>query len=440
MSLDGRTVALVEDDLIMGESLVDRLGLEGARVLWWRTRRDAADGLARARPDLVVCDLRLPDGSGEEVLRAAVVTPDAPPFLFVTAYGDIDQAVRLMREGAGDYLTKPFDMETFLDRARQLMRPLRPEGEGALGISAAICDVERLLRRVAPLSSPVLLTGETGSGKEVCARFLHDAAGRPSPFVAVNCAAIPRDLLESELLGHERGAFTGASARHRGFAERAGAGILFLDEIGELDPRLQAKLLRLLEERYFHRLGGEAPVPFKARLVCATNADLDARVRDGTFREDLLYRINVIHFRIPPLRERPDDVEWLVGRFLAAFSGDRPDAPGIGEPGMRALREHRWPGNVRELRNRVERAVALGLGPWISPGDLFPERSVAGLSGCDAAPTLEIARDEAERREIRRALLESDGQVGTAAARLGIARTTMWEKMKRHGIAVVGAR
>ena len=437
MSLEGRTIAIVEDDPIMGESLADRLTLEGARVLWWQSCEAATENLENTSPDLVVCDIRLPDGSGEDVFRVACSAPDAAPFLFVTAYGEIDQAVRLMRDGAGDYMTKPFDMTSFLRRVEQLLRPSRENGSPVLGISPQMLALEKMLRRIAPLSAPVLLAGETGVGKEVCARYLHGLRGpRPGPFIAVNCAAIPKDLLESELFGHERGAFTGATARHLGYAERARGGILFLDEIGELDLKLQAKLLRLLEDRAFHRIGGEAAVPFDGRLVCATNADLGCRVAESAFREDLLYRINVLTVTIPPLRERPEDAEWLAERFVEALAADAGvELNGLSGLALAEIRVHAWPGNVRELRNRIERAVALAPGPWITPGDLFPERHRPTTTKSSANSTsLENARDEAERREILNALRRNNRMIGKAAAALGISRTTMWEKMRRHGI------
>jgi DNA-binding NtrC family response regulator len=434
MSLEGRTIALVEDDPIMGESLLERLSLEGARVLWWQSCSTAFENLPTSSPDLVICDLRLPDGTGEEVFKIASAVPDAAPFLFVTGYGDIGQAVRLMRNGAGDYITKPFEMSEFLSRVRQLLRPVQRSGSTVLGVSPQMVAIERTLRRMSALSAPVLLTGDTGAGKEVCARYLHGLrAPKPGPFIAVNCAAIPKDLMESELFGHEKGAFTGATSRHHGYAERAREGTLFLDEIGELDLKLQAKLLRLLEDRAFHRVGGEAPVPFAGRLVCATNADLQARVKVGSFREDLLYRINVLTVSIPPLRERPDDIEWLAERFLEAFAPEAGvELTGISGHAMEELRAYQWPGNVRELRNRIERAVGLAPGPWILPGDLFPERC---RQKSDAkVGSLEAAREEAEKREIQRALRHSGGAIIEAAQTLGISRTTMWEKMRRHGI------
>jgi len=252
--------------------------------------------------------------------------------------------------------------------------------------------------------------------------------------MAVNCAAIPADLLEAELFGHERGAFTGAQARHLGWAERAGEGTLFLDEIGDLAPPLQAKLLRLAEERQFHRVGGEAPVKFRARIVCATNADLEKRVQEGRFREDLFYRINVLSIAIPPLRERTADIPWLLDRFFEEFNagGELMGVSGLAE---QAALAHPWPGNVRELRNRVERAVALALGPWLMPGDLFPEKADAAA---DPAPlsSLEDARLAAERRHILLALSLTGGEIIPTAKALGISRTTLWEKMRRLGLSI----
>jgi DNA-binding NtrC family response regulator len=432
MLLERRVIGLLEDDPIMGESLVQRLALEGTVVRWWKTGQEALSEIERARPEAVVCDLRLPDMSGEDVFRAVVDRDAAPPFLFITGYGDIDQAVRLIRSGAGDYLAKPFEMPVFLDRLSGLLPP-QSEATRVLGVSDAMQSVERLLQRVARVRATVLLTGETGVGKEVSARFLHQAGGSAGPFMAVNCAAIPPDLLEAELFGHERGSFTGAQARHHGWAERAGEGTLFLDEIGDLAPSLQAKLLRLAEERQFYRVGGETAVPFRARIVCATNADLEKRVREGTFREDLFYRINVVSIAVPPLRERTEDIGWLLDRFFEEFNGGG-ELAGVSGLAEDAAVAHQWPGNVRELRNRVERGVALALGPWLMPGDLFPEHAVAAPPP-DQFASLEDARLAAERRHILRALALTGGEIIPAAKALGISRTTLWEKMRRLGIA-----
>ncbi len=437
MSLERCSIGLIEDDPIMGESLVQRLALEGAEVTWWKTKAEAEKGLAKHRPQAVICDLRLPDGNGEDIFIETARSERAPPFLFMTAFGEVDQAVRLMRYGAGDYVTKPFEMSYFLERLETLLDPAASEGEGVLGVSPAMRALEATLMRLAKVAAPVLLTGETGTGKEVCARLLHAARGKSDPFMAVNCAAIPPELMESELFGHEKGAFSGAHARHLGYAERAGAGTLFLDEIGDLAPRLQAKLLRLLEERNFTRVGGEQVIPFRARVICATNADLPQKVREGSFREDLLYRINVVHVPVPPLRHRSEDIVWLIDRIVGELTrqaGER--IQGTSALALEAALAHDWPGNVRELRNRVERAIALGDGPLLMPGDLFPD--LARVFRPAQRDGLEGIRDEAERRHIARVLAENDGAVLATARALGISRTTLWEKMKRHGITPAG--
>jgi DNA-binding NtrC family response regulator len=289
---------------------------------------------------------------------------------------------------------------------------------------------------LAPRSLPVLFTGETGTGKEVCARFLHNVSpAATEPFMAVNCAAIPSELLESELFGHERGAFSGAHQRHLGYAERARGGILFLDEIAAMPLALQAKMLRVLEERSFHRVGGESPIPLRARIVCATSAILDGEARRGVFREDLLYRINAVTVELPPLRERPEDISWLLSRYFSLFADHtETELRGISSMAEGVALSHLWRGNVRELRNRVERAVNLANGPWIMPADIFPELSNAVLDGVDPMLPLAAVRDAAEKRQIERVLRETAGHLGVAAKRLEISRTTLWEKMRRYGI------
>ena len=372
--------------------------------------------------------------SGEDVFREVAGRESAPPFLFITGYGDIDQAVRLMRAGAGDYLAKPFEMPVFLDRLAELL-PVSAIGGSVLGVSEAMHAIERTLLRVSRARSNVLLTGETGVGKEVAARFLHEASGATGPFMGVNCAAIPADLLEAELFGHERGAFTGAQSRHLGYAERAGEGTLFLDEISDMALPLQAKLLRLIEERQFFRVGGETAIKFRARVIAATNRDLEKQVRSGAFREDLYYRVNVVSVPIPPLRDRPDDVIWLFERFFAEFSANlTTELSGVSALAEEAALAHRWPGNIRELRNRVERAVTLALGPWLMPGDLFPEVATQSDGG-GPLPSLEEARAATERRHILRALALTKNEIGQAAKLLGISRTTLWEKMRRLGVS-----
>jgi DNA-binding NtrC family response regulator len=430
-SHDRARIGLIEDDPIMGESIVQRLDLEGYRVDWWQSGRDALRAVREEAPDLLVCDVRLPDMNGESLFNKII--PDTPglPFLFITGFAQVDQAVRLMRAGAADYVAKPFAMADFLAKVEALVR--RPTDQPRqLGVSPTMIRLEDLLRRVADIDSTVLFTGESGVGKEVAARFLHAQSNRAAePFMAVNCAAIPRELLESELFGHERGAFTGAAGRHLGYVERAGGGILFLDEIGELPLSLQSKLLRLLEARRFQRVGGENELICSARIVCATNTDLQAAAASGAFRQDLLFRIQVIEAVIPPLRDRREDIGPLLELFRAQFATafDRHIA-GYQPRSIEAAMLHDWPGNVRELRNRVERAVALAQAPWVSPDLLFPERSAPSDAPAAFSPLAEV-REQIERQHIRNALKRAQGRVEDAAKLLGVSRSTLFDKMRR---------
>jgi two-component system response regulator HydG len=431
MLLEGRVVGLVEDDPVMGESLVQSLSLEGCHVDWWKTGAEAIRGLHATSPDLVICDIKLPDTNGDDLFRQLAATSSIPPFLFITAYGDIDQAVAIMRAGGSDYVTKPFDTGAFIERARSLIqRNPMTRSEAVLGISDAMREVEALLLRVCDLTSPLLITGETGTGKEVCARFLHGVSQRSKePFIGVNCAAIPADVMEKELFGHKG---SGANGFHRGFAERTRSGILFLDEVAELPTHLQAKLLRLVETREFNRVGGEQLLQFHGRIVCSTNSDLTAAIRDGRFRDDLYYRINAMGVELPSLKSRPDDIPWLMDLFFEQFRrGDRAIVRGFSTLAQEAALAYSWPGNVRQLRNRVERAVTLCNGEWIMPTDMFPDLVESEHPLIRAFATLSETRDFAERRQIERAIKETNGQILEAARLLGISRTTLWEKMRR---------
>lgn len=436
-----RSVVLIEDDEVLGASIAQRLRLEGVGVRWARTLAEG-EALLRAgpRPSLVLCDMRLPDGSGEALITRLLPGLGAVPVVAMTAYGGVDQAVRLMRAGADDYLTKPFAIEAVLDKLATLGAP-EPSGPSAAAAdgepgwrSPPMRALREAIARLAQVEAPVLLGGESGAGKEVAARALH-ALGprRAAPFVALNCAAIPRDLLESEVFGHERGAFTGAGARRIGAAERAGEGTLLLDEVAELAPELQAKLLRLLEDRAFLRVGGEREIPLRARIVTATNADLRARVAEGRFRQDLYFRIAVVELVVPPLRDRAEDVLDLARHFLAGHAGPGEPPRSLSPAAERALLGHGWPGNVRELRNRIERAAILAAGPSLEPADLFPGEAPAPAASAEEASLAEV-RDAAEREHIRRVLVRCGGRVQDAARALGIARTTLWEKMRRLGL------
>lgn len=425
-------IGVVEDDPVMGGTLVHRLELEGYDAVWWRTGEQAIQGLRSVRPDVVVCDIRLPDVSGEQVFLSVLPQLGGMPFLFVTAYGQVEQAVRLTKAGAVDYIAKPYALPDLLDRIPRLITQ-RPGAAGVLGASAAMRQLELLLRRVADIDSSLLFTGESGAGKEVAARFVHQISTRAAaPFMAVNCAAIPNELIESELFGHEKGAFTGAHGRHHGYVERARDGFLFLDEVGELPMPVQAKLLRLLEERAFTRIGGEATIKTCARIVCATNADLERAVAEGRFRRDLYYRINVIPITVTALRHRPDDILPLAHAFARALSeAFGREVHGFTSAAEEALLAQQWPGNVRELRNRIERAVAVGQSSWIGPETLFPEEVVNPVGLENLLPTLFEARAAAERRHIRTALELAGGRIDEAAKTLGISRSTLFDKMKK---------
>lgn len=417
----------------MGQSMVDWFEVEGYRTVWLRSGRDALATLAGIGADIVVCDIRLPDMTGEDIHASLAGVLVATPFLFITGHGDIAQAVRLMKAGAADYVTKPFEIDDVLARIEALLGTRWRLTDGfVLGRAPAIIAAERILRRVAPLESTVLLTGPSGSGKEVAARLLHgEGPRRARPFVAINCAAMPEHLVESALFGHERGAFTGATQRHSGFAEQAEDGTLFLDEVADLPSALQPKLLRLLQERVFQRVGGDRLLPFRSRIVAATNADPKARIVAGTFREDLFFRLAVIVVDLPPLKARIDDILPLARRFLGEFAeAFARSCQGFSGQAEAALLAHDFPGNIRELRNRVERAVALADGPWIGPADLFPERMVP-MPAIDASGSLADVRDSAERGAIQAALAATQGDVTLAAERLEVSRSTLFDKIRK---------
>ncbi|WP_374449163.1 sigma-54-dependent transcriptional regulator [Stella sp.] len=426
-------VLVIEDDPVLGPALAQRLRLEGFEPLLASTGAAALEAVGRRRPAAIVSDIRLPDMSGEAIHRRMVEAAAAAPTFFMTAFADVAQAVRLVKAGGRDYLTKPVDVDALVAAVRAATAEApAPAGDAALGRSEAMRAVEAMLRKAARTDLPVLLTGETGVGKEVAARFLHGAADPALPFVAVNCAAIPADLLESTLFGHERGAFSGAATRQPGLAAEAGAGTLFLDEIAELPDVLQAKLLRLVQERQFRPVGAARESTFAGRLVFATHADLRRRVAEGRFREDLYYRIAVLEVAIPPLRNRGDDLTELARRLLAAVDARLGlDPHRLTDAALAALAAHDWPGNVRELRNRIERAAALGEGPEIGPDDLFPDR----LPAPAAAPSdLRTAVDEAARARIADALRQAGGNRSEAARLLGVSRTTLWKRMQDLGL------
>ncbi|HEX3996613.1 MAG TPA: sigma-54 dependent transcriptional regulator [Acetobacteraceae bacterium] len=434
-------IGIVDDDPIMGESLVQRLQLEGYRAIWWQSGEEALSHLPGAGCRVLVCDIRLPDLDGEQLFRRALPGLGATPVVFITAFGEVEQAVRLMQAGADDYVTKPFAIEVLLHKiaalcAREIAAGSGTTGRETLSASAAMRGVETELLRVTDMASPVLLLGETGVGKEVAARQLHNASmRRDQPFVVVSCATIPVDRAESEMFGHERGGVVGSRIAHVGLVEQAGRGTLFLDEVAALPPLLQGKLLRLLEDGSYRRLGGTQEFVSEARIVSSSNADLPALVAGGIFRADLYYRLNVIELRIPPLRSRGEDIIPLAEHYLAQFArGAGHRVPSLTPSARAALREHGWPGNVRELRNRLERAAALASGaPQIGGQTIFPEQVLLDRPA-ERVASLAEARERAERRHIEEALSQTNGEIAKTAVLLGISRTTLWEKMRRLGL------
>jgi DNA-binding NtrC family response regulator len=435
---------LIEDDPIMGESLVDRFELEGFAVLWVRTVAQAALRLRDTPLDAVVSDVRLTDGSGEQLFETLVRAGAAlPPWVFITAFASVDRAVAMLQAGARDYVTKPFDIAELVSKVKSAIGVVEPGAsqtdapgtDDLLGVSAAMRLLASQSRRVAERARTLLVTGESGAGKEVLARHVHalaDPAG-DAPFVAVNCGAIPEALIESALFGHERGAFTGADRLRRGHFELAHGGTLFLDEIAELTPAMQVRLLRVLQERQFQRVGAESPIAVDLRVVCATHRDLRQLVGQGLFREDLYYRIHVVHLRVPPLRERPDDILWLAQRALLAQARDRGEAPRrLSAAASAALLAHTWPGNVRELHNRLERACILSERGTLEVADLFEERQADPPAA--ELPTLQDFVADAEKAYLASVLARFGGRVGAAAQALGISRKTLWEKSKRYGL------
>jgi DNA-binding NtrC family response regulator len=435
-------IGLIEDDPIMGESLMQRLELEGYSVRWWRTGEGAALDLPGASCQVLLCDIRLPDLDGEQLFRRILPDLGATPVIFITAFGEVEQAVRLMRAGADDYVTKPFEVETMLQRiealcAREITAGNDIRGRVALGCSTAMRGVESELQRVRDASIPVLILGETGVGKEVAARQLHETSIRKErPFVVVSCATVALERAESIMVGQEP--LEGSATRNAqaGLVEQAEAGTLFLDEVSALPSALQGKFLRLLEDGTYRRLGGTQELISHARIISSSNADLPRLTSEGAFRPDLFYRLNAIELRIPPLRSRSEDIVPLAEHIIAEIArraGGR--IPTLLPAARSALREHAWPGNIRELRNRLERAVSLSDGSaQLSAQSLFPEQNLL-TSPSNRIASLAEARERAERLQIEEAIRQTQGELGKAANLLGVSRTTLWDKMRRLGLS-----
>jgi two-component system response regulator AtoC len=433
-------VLIADDERNIRDSLASYLSKEGFECA---TAVDGASARARLEAesfDAMVLDLRMPKLDGLELLSWSMESGPRVPAIMISAYGDVKDAVRAMKLGARDYLVKPFDPEELLLRLRRVMEESVLEGRLEAGRKAASTDnasvwlgdsermraVRSLIDKVAPTPSTVLITGESGTGKEVAARLIHSLSANASgPFVAVNVGGIPEQLLESELFGYDKGAFTGADTRKLGMFELASSGTIFLDEIGDMPQHLQVKLLRVLQDRKVQRLGGAHPIPVNARVIAATNRELESLLSEGKFREDLYYRLNVIRIELPPLRERREDIPRLAGIFVEKYcremgrriSGVEPEA-------LAKLQAYSFPGNVRELENIIERACILCEGGEIRSRDLGEI-----FSSVEVPPKHGILKD-AERDLIERTIAKHGGNLTRAAAELGISRRTLFNKRK----------
>jgi DNA-binding NtrC family response regulator len=450
-------ILVVDDDAAMRDYLREELEHEGFRVEVAGSGRAGVERVKQGGIDLVVSDVKMPDLDGLDLLREVREVQPAPYVITITAFGSIDTAIRAVKLGAFDYVTKPFEIEQLvlvIDKAlseqslRSEVARLREEVarsvrfENIIGRSRAMQEVFALIRRVAASQASVLITGESGTGKELVARALHAHSPRANrPFVAVNCAAIPETLLESDLFGYKRGAFTDAKTDKAGLFVEANGGTIFLDEIGELPLTLQPKLLRALQEREIRPLGGTKSERVDIRLITATNRHLEKRLKEGRFREDLFYRLNVIHIHLPPLRDRAEDVLPLAEHFLTR-SAERAGKPlrSFKETAKKLLLAHAWPGNVRELENVVERAVALAEGDIVTPEDLPPAlRERKSQDRLTSALMQGLTLEELERQYIQRVLEAEGGNKTRAAQRLGLDRKTLYRKLEEYAAPSPGA-
>ncbi len=450
---NGSKVLVVDDQKNMRTTTALMLRAAGYEV------SEAEDGAAAIQRvgaetfDVILTDLRMGPPDGMEVLRAASEASPGTQVIVMTAYGTIGSAVEAIRQGAYDYLAKPFQEPELLVRISKAAEKRRLLSEMTLltgefreryglehivGRSAALRDLLERVVRVAHSDATVLITGESGTGKELIARALHAGSRRSDkPFVPVNCAAITETLLESELFGHAKGSFTGATRARRGLFEEASGGTLFIDEIGETAPGFQARLLRALQEGEIRRVGESTAIQVDVRVIAATNQDLRRAIAEKRFREDLFYRLNVVPLRLPPLRERREDIPLLAAHFLEGHNRRGGDRKSLTAEAVERLMSHDWPGNVRELENMIEQAAALSTAPEIRAGDIHlePVRHATVPGASANVRTLAEVVDEAERAAIERAVARLEGDLSRVARELGISATTLWRKMKRLGIS-----
>jgi two-component system NtrC family response regulator len=450
-----KNVLIVDDEKNYLVVLEDLLEDEGYRVYTASSGPEAVKIIETAPIDTVLSDIKMPGMSGIELMeKVNSIDPDLPVIL-MTAFAEVDQAVHAMKKGALDHIQKPFDNQdvkravargvekcSLVKNLRYLQTELGNLWGDIVGKSKVMEDVFSIMKRVADTSTTVLISGESGTGKEMIARGLHSASSRSNThFVSLNCAAIPENLLESELFGHEKGSFTGATSLKRGKFEFADKGTLFLDEVGEMSLNLQIKLLRVLQEQEFQRVGGNKDIRVDVRIIAATNKDLKEEVDEGRFREDLYYRLNVVHIQAPPLRERRDDIPFLVAHFVDKFGAKLGRSIQTVDPEvMSSFYQYSWPGNVRELENVIERALVLCHGESITSEDIPPEirESPEIEEGIDTLISWERGLPDTleaiEERMIRQALKKSDNVQAQAAKILGISRSNLQYKMKKYGL------
>ncbi|MEI6634463.1 MAG: sigma-54 dependent transcriptional regulator [Chlamydiota bacterium] len=444
------SILIVDDEKNTREGLRKALESPAYGILLAANSAEALGILALGKVDLVLTDLRMPGESGLDLMRKSRALRYEAVFILLTAYGTVQTAVQAMKEGAYDYLTKPVNLDELGMVVNRALAARPPGGEtpgeaqgfdALIGRSGAVEEIKDMVRQIAPTKATVLIEGESGTGKELIARAIHDRSDRSAqPFIAVHCAALAEGVLESELFGHERGAFTGAFKRHLGRFEMSDRGTLFLDEVSEMGAGTQVKLLRVLQEQAFDRVGGTETIRVDVRVIAATNAPLEKLMREGRFREDLYYRLNVIRLKVLPLRERKEDIPLLAAEFLKEFNaanGRR--ISGIAPAALSALAAYEWPGNVRELRNCVEGLVVLCRGNEIAFSDLpgklregAPEPGPVDAAG--AAPAGAATLKDAERRMIEEALANAGGSRTEAAKALGISRRTLHRKINLYGL------
>lgn len=440
-------ILLAEDDEIMRISVSDRLKQFDWQVDEVENGLDGVKMLEKNDYHLVISDIRMPGMDGMKLLEKVKELSPETDTIIMTAYGSVNDALECLRKGASDYILKPFDMDDLIircnrlldfqrvqDRVTTLEENCRVAERGLIGNGPPMQQVYSVIDQAAPTNATILITGESGTGKELAARAIHRASLRSDKaFISINCAAIPEGLMESEMFGHERGAFTGADNKRKGKFELADNGTLLLDELGDLPGPLQAKLLRVLQEGAFERVGGSKTISVNVRIIACTSKDLQQEVADGRFRQDLLFRLKVIPITMPPLREHKEDIHELCNHFLKEFSSPHNTAFSISEEALSCLKSYSFPGNARELRNLMERASVLSTGPVIYPADL-PIELCANTCNTDVGFNLADNMAVAEQACLKKALHHCGGNKTKTADLLGISRKNLWEKLKSHEI------